>query len=192
MRDHYYQLWDLEKNFGEKTLCDDTLSEKMNPNKALELTLMSSFMDRGFFGDGTGAKKPAEKPTDRWGFGTGVESTPFGINVNDCCILNLDEKTLPNDTRKKRSVEKIRSKRSSSRQVYNCGQMRVKLKGVEKKTAGWCKPNPAFKRQGIIKLMNFENYFYTFFHKNFISIFVENLKLYRNFGNLAENFATIF
>lgn len=147
MRDHYYQLWDLEKNFGEKTLCDDTLSEKMNPNKALELTLMSSFMDRGFFGDGTGAKKPAEKPTDRWGFGTGVESTPFGINVNDCCILNLDEKTLPNDTRKKRSVEKIRSKRSSSRQVYNCGQMRVKLKGVEKKTAGWCKPNPAFKRQ---------------------------------------------
>ena len=21
MRDHYYQLWDLEKNFGEKTFC---------------------------------------------------------------------------------------------------------------------------------------------------------------------------
>ena len=33
-----------------------------------------------------------EKPTDKNGFGTGVESSPVGSWVNDCCVLNLDEK----------------------------------------------------------------------------------------------------
>ena len=34
MRDHYYQLWDLEQNFGEKTLCDNGLTlDDTDPNK---------------------------------------------------------------------------------------------------------------------------------------------------------------
>ena len=48
MRDHYYQLWDLEKNFGEKTLCNDQVPDKLNANKNLEKTLFGGIMARKF------------------------------------------------------------------------------------------------------------------------------------------------
>ena len=37
MRDHYYELWDLEKNFGEKVMCENNGYDKnKNENIALE------------------------------------------------------------------------------------------------------------------------------------------------------------
>ena len=40
----------------------------------------------------TKPNKPKEKETDPFGFTVAVESTPYGREVNDCCLLNLDEK----------------------------------------------------------------------------------------------------
>ena len=49
MRDHYYELWDLEKNFGEKVMCKNTGSSKKNMNIVLESALLSNgaWGDRG-------------------------------------------------------------------------------------------------------------------------------------------------
>ena len=162
MRDHYYQLWDIEKNFGEKTLCDDSgKNSKINLNYGLESILFGGQMDRKFSTGSVGAEKPPklsvaqdnEKPTDRWGFGVGKESTPHPTDVNDCCILNLDEKFIP--------IEKTLRKKRDTRQnlslpQYNCGKMRVKLKGVERSNGGRCKFIQIYKTKGehfcIIKL----------------------------------------
>jgi len=40
----------------------------------------------------TAAVKVAEKKTDPNGFTLGVELTPAGVHVTDCCLLNYDEK----------------------------------------------------------------------------------------------------
>ena len=40
----------------------------------------------------TDPDKGPEKKTDPNGFSLGVEVTPLGVNVNDCCLLNYDEK----------------------------------------------------------------------------------------------------
>ena len=88
MRDHYYQLWDLEKNFGEKVMCDnDSTNPKLNANLDLEQILGIA---RAFDMGAEGTKAP-EKPSDKYGFGSGIESTPVGEWQNDCCVLNHDE-----------------------------------------------------------------------------------------------------
>ena len=40
----------------------------------------------------TAAVKVAEKKTDPNGYTLGVELTPLGVHVTDCCLLNYDEK----------------------------------------------------------------------------------------------------
>ena len=88
MRDHYYQLWDLEKNFGEKVFCSDKSSNpRLNANFELEQALGIERFDMA----AEGTKAP-EKPSDKYGFGLGIESTPIGEWTNDCCVLNHDEK----------------------------------------------------------------------------------------------------
>ena len=49
MRDHYYELWDLEKNFGEKVMCKNTGTSQKNMNIVLENALLTSgaWGDRG-------------------------------------------------------------------------------------------------------------------------------------------------
>ena len=72
MRDHFYQLWDLEKNFGEKTFCKkdfDSKTSKFNANLELEAALGVS-MERAFDMGAEGTKAP-EKPSDKWGYGLG-------------------------------------------------------------------------------------------------------------------------
>ena len=96
MRDHFYQLWDLEKNFGEKTFCKhhyDSKTSKFNANLELENALGLSFA-RAFDMGAEGTKAP-EKPSDKWGYGLGIESTPVGEWTNDCCVLNYDERPAP-------------------------------------------------------------------------------------------------
>merc|ERR1711933_80765 len=89
MRDHFYQLWDLEKNFGEKVMCDNSnTNPKFNANLELEEVLGIA---RAFDMGAEGTKAP-EKPSDKYGFGLGIESTPVGEWQNDCCVLNHDEK----------------------------------------------------------------------------------------------------
>ena len=86
MRDHYYQLWDLEKNFGEKMSCaadrseDDNIIELMDHSSSHKTALLN-----------IGAVKKEGRPTDRWGIGTGTESTPVSNpkpRLNDCCKVS--------------------------------------------------------------------------------------------------------
>ena len=42
---------------------------------------------------GSKNKKKVKIYLDKHGYGSGMESTPIGEWVNDCCVLNLDEKT---------------------------------------------------------------------------------------------------
>lgn len=98
MRDHFYQLWDLERNFGEKVFCENSLNPRMNANLELEevlkldghLNKLGSSLAR--FDMGASGTKDPEKPSDKYGYGLGIESTPMGEWTNDCCILNHDEK----------------------------------------------------------------------------------------------------
>ena len=48
MRDHYYELWDLEKNFGEKVVCDN---EKGASSKNLNYVLENALLEAGAWGD---------------------------------------------------------------------------------------------------------------------------------------------
>jgi len=75
MRDHYYQLWDLEANFGEKIKCDDSSRlESKNPNIALETAIFGKYRPRG----------PPQPFVRKKDVGLGVESTPYGSMINDC------------------------------------------------------------------------------------------------------------
>ena len=51
MRDHYYQLFDLEKNFGEKRFCglDGSPEVNRNPYKTLSQALGVRTAERGIF-----------------------------------------------------------------------------------------------------------------------------------------------
>ena len=49
-------------------------------------------MNKTVKGFTTAAVKVAEKKTDPNGFSLGVELTPAGVHVTDCCLLNYDEK----------------------------------------------------------------------------------------------------
>ena len=46
VRDHYYQLWDLESNFGEKTQCTESVPNGMNVNMQLEQGLLGATAPR--------------------------------------------------------------------------------------------------------------------------------------------------
>ena len=83
MRDHFYQLWDLEKNFGEKVLCDDSkFTAKTNPN--LDVNEFLGLDQRAFDMGAEGTKAP-EKPSDKWGYGLGT----FKIFVEDNSNLHF-------------------------------------------------------------------------------------------------------
>ena len=80
MRDHYYELWDLEKNFGEKTLCEDNLRHPgKNPNIPLEEMIFGEYRPRG----------PEKESERKFDVGVGKESTPYGVVLNDCCVLKI-------------------------------------------------------------------------------------------------------
>ena len=80
MRDHYYELWDLEKNFGEKTLCEDNLRHPgKNPNIPLEEMIFGEYRARG----------PEKESERKFDVGVGKESTPYGVVLNDCCVLKI-------------------------------------------------------------------------------------------------------
>ena len=86
MRDHYYQLFDLEKNFGEKRFCDGKSAEKPHEQlaKALGIRVRRSQAKEKIY--------PDEKPTGPFGYSLGIELTPEEELINDCCVLNWDEK----------------------------------------------------------------------------------------------------
>ena len=67
MRDHYYQLFDLERNFGEKTMCNDDGPKAKNPNLELEAAMLGAELARKT----TDASKASEKPTDPYGITLG-------------------------------------------------------------------------------------------------------------------------
>ena len=48
MRDHYYELWDLEVNFGEKVMCDNSKGES---SKNLNVVLENALLTSGAWGD---------------------------------------------------------------------------------------------------------------------------------------------
>ena len=74
--------------------------------------LGSVWSDRGT----TDAFKASEKKSDPNGYSLGVEVTPVGVNVNDCCLLNYDEKAKwlekNNDNQKAQSCSSIKFKGS--------------------------------------------------------------------------------
>ena len=84
MRDHYYQLFDLETNFGEKMFCEESNSDT---EAYSELSGALGLVDRNTF---TMAKQ--KYITDPWGYSLGSETTLAALWPNDCCVLNLDEK----------------------------------------------------------------------------------------------------
>ena len=125
MRDHYYQLFDLETNFGEKMFCDASSNAKIDPY--LELSNALGVDARGNF---EGIKK-GEKPTDPFGYSLGTETSPAAAWLNDCCVLNLDEKpddliiSQPSDSKRRRRstndpCEQIQIDRNG--QVSNAGR----------------------------------------------------------------------
>lgn len=80
MRDHYYQLWDLESNFGEKVECDDSSRHSpSNPNIDLETMIFDKYRSRG----------PEQPFVPKKDVGLGTESTPYGSILNDCCLLEI-------------------------------------------------------------------------------------------------------
>ena len=142
MRDHYFQLWDLEKNFGEKTLCGDNGPDRLNPNHHLEKAIMGGIQERKFSAGVD--SKPAEKDTDKYGIGCGVESSPHASYLNDCCVLNLDER----DGFMQSIMRRLPSIRDANAPKHNCANMRFKKSGVEMIGSGACKKMMAFERQG--------------------------------------------
>ena len=91
MRDHYFQLFDLEKNFGEKMFCDETEGTS-DVNSELSGALGAGRSRRSNYL----MQKKGEKPTDPFGYGTGEESSPAGSWLNDCCVVNTDEHSPEN------------------------------------------------------------------------------------------------
>ena len=87
MRDHYYQLFDLEKNFGEKRFCEKSISEAGVNEELTDALGVRRNDTRGNYS----MVKSGEKPTDPFGYGIGVESSPAALFLNDCCVLNTDE-----------------------------------------------------------------------------------------------------
>jgi len=133
MRDHFYQLWDLEENFGEKTFCSDDKPDNKNPNMEIESAILGGIQERKFQ-VGNEEKEP-EKPTDPYGVGLGVESTPVGRDLNDCCILNLDER--------QKFLKTVIMIGNNGLPRWNCATARIKIGGVEK-DGGDCKEIPAY------------------------------------------------
>ena len=64
MRDHYYQLFDLEKNFGEKIFCQNVNSD--NPNLKLESAIFGSRSQSTQAFEAAAGDKAPEKDTDPW------------------------------------------------------------------------------------------------------------------------------
>ena len=83
MRDHYYQLWDLEKNFGEKILCNESTRKSTAYGALAHALEVGRATWQG--------QKVAEKPTNPDGFAVGIEVSPKEMWLNDCCVLNRDE-----------------------------------------------------------------------------------------------------
>ncbi|CBY12269.1 unnamed protein product [Oikopleura dioica] len=142
MRDHYYQLWDLEKNFGEKRYCDNQEfenSRKSFKESIMRLGISSSTYKRGFNKNSTtlferfdseisrGKKDKPPKGTDIYGIGT--ESSPIGFLSSDCC------KTVDN-RRTRRNAEEELGRNGLPR--FNCANARITINGVEQ-DGGDCK-----------------------------------------------------
>jgi len=99
MRDHYYELWDLEKNFGEKTLCEDNLRHPgKNPNIPLEEMIFGEYRARG----------PEKESERKFDVGVGKESTPYGVVLNDCCVLKISGGKITKNIPDPCSQKKIR------------------------------------------------------------------------------------
>ena len=58
-----------------------------DPNKETETAIHGSAWSRS-----TKPKKDKEKESDPFGYSVAIEATVYGREVNDCCLLNLDEK----------------------------------------------------------------------------------------------------
>jgi len=118
MRDHYYQLFDLEKNFGEKMYCDKNKQLSNGPYQKGMSEHLSDWLGvaRGNHQGNTNRIQP----TDPFGYSLGAEATPQAIWINDCCVLNSDEKP----------DEKLT--RAGVRSDYNpCASVRFRKNGVE-------------------------------------------------------------
>ena len=154
MRDHYFQLWDLEKNFGEKTLCGGDGKNGLNLNHQLEIAITGSKQSRqrrspetqekytGEKSAGTTSKSSTENPTDPHGIGCGTESSPVGQYLSDCCVLNFDER----DEFMQSIMRELPSGRNA--QKHNCANMRIKKNGVERIGGGNCGKINIFERLG--------------------------------------------
>jgi len=131
MRDHYYQLWDLETNFGEKMLCDEKQNRKIfsgvTPAKHLHDSLGLS---------ARGMTKGGEKGTGFNGYSVGQETSPLPLYTNDCCVLSHYEPEEPKLTRSG-------SPRSG---VDPCSQMQINVNG-KLKTGGVCKYREQLERK---------------------------------------------
>ena len=77
-----------------------------------------------------GKEKGKEKPTDPHGYGMGTETSPAAQWINDCCVLNIDErpKTL--------EASKIRKRRNVA-EINACDNIRY-LKNGKETTGGRC------------------------------------------------------
>ena len=131
MRDHYYQLFDLEKNFGEKMFCDrdsefNNLAYKPMREHGVNQALGEALgISRGTPSGEDKNKIGGNKPTDPFGYSLGVETSPAALWINDCCVLNIDEKP----------DEGLMS-RKSPRTIDPCSLIRVRKNGVESTKAG--------------------------------------------------------
>jgi len=138
MRDHYYQLFDLEKNFGEKRFCDRESEFNNDAYKPMrEHGMNQALGDALGIGRGTPSGKDSNKvggnkPTDPFGYSLGVETSPAALWINDCCVLNIDEKP----------DEGLVSRKRRPRTFDPCSTIRVRKNGVEgvgkKKGGGKC------------------------------------------------------
>ena len=153
MRDHYYQLFDLEKNFGEKRFCGlgrNQVTSKQGPYEALSAAWAPQGVDRNrreaeksLFGSKANKK---EKPSDPFGFSSGIETGPGPEWINECCILNIDErpkKSRPNRPREIEQKDENKVESSALQRSLNalqpCATIRyTEDNGKTEKTGGNC------------------------------------------------------
>jgi len=161
MRDHYYQLFDLEKNFGEKMFCDETDTSYGALSGALGLRKRET---RGNFQ----GKSTGEKPTDPFGFSLGVETSPAALWINDCCVLNIDEKPDTGLVSRKARKPKNRKNRNRNKRATNfdpCSQIQYSKNG-NVVSAGSCEFKAAWvKRFGMLKKYILLNIYFLKNHK---------------------------
>lgn len=71
-----------------------------------------------------GKEKGKEKPTDPHGFGMGTETSPAAQWINDCCVLNTDER--PENLE---SVKPTRRRRRNIAENNACANIRYLKNG---------------------------------------------------------------